>query len=74
MIKEYDWDIISAFQTRYPTKHKKENALRNMTDEEIDVLIKASPSVYGKIFYSSFKKTTIHQKSEPRSIIIRKET
>ena len=55
-VNEYDWDIISTFQTRYPTKQEKENALRNMTEEEIDVLIKASPSVYGKIFYSHFRK------------------
>ena len=55
-VNEYDWDIISDFQTEYPTKQEKENALRNMTDEEIDVLIKASPSVYGKIFYSYFRK------------------
>lgn len=55
-VDEYDWDIINTFQERYPTKQEKEYALRNMTDEEIDVLIKASPSVYGKIFYTSFKK------------------
>ena len=55
-VNEYDWDIISAFHTRYPTKQEKENALRNMANEEIDGLIKASPSVYGKIFYSHFRK------------------
>ena len=63
-VNEYDWDIISAFQTEYPTKQEKENALRNMTEEEIDVLIKASPSVYGKIFYSHFRKKENNDENE----------
>ena len=53
---EYDWSIIDAFQKKYPTKAEKEEALRKMSNEEIDVLIKASYTVQAKIFYSSFKK------------------
>ena len=34
----------------------KEKALRNMSDEQIDQLIKASSNMQAKIFYSSFKK------------------
>ena len=37
-------------------KEAKEEALKKMTDEEIDELIKASTNIYGKIFYSSYKK------------------
>ncbi len=49
-------NIIDIFQLKYPTKEAKEEALKNMTDEEIDELIKASTNIYGKIFYSSYKK------------------
>ena len=48
--------IIEIFQLKYPTKEAKEEALKNMTDEEIDELIKASTNIYGKICYSSYKK------------------
>ncbi|MBQ3391541.1 MAG: hypothetical protein IJL39_02315 [Clostridia bacterium] len=48
--------IIEAFQEKYPTREEKEAALRNMTDEQIDEMIEAMPNIYGKIFYSRFKK------------------
>ena len=48
--------IIEAFQENYPTREEKEAALRNMTDEQIDEMIEAMPNIYGKIFYSRFKK------------------
>ena len=47
--------IIEDFQKKYPTKAAKENALRGMTNAQIDKLVNASTSVQGKIFYSSFK-------------------
>lgn len=49
-------DIIKDFQEKNPTKKDKENALKKMTNEQIDELIKASGNVQAKIFYSSFKK------------------
>lgn len=49
-------DIIEDFQKKYPTRAEKEKALRNMTNEQIDELIKASTNVQAKIFYASFKK------------------
>ena len=55
-VTDHDWSIIDAFQKKYPTKEEKEEALKRMTNDEIDVLIKASPSVFGKIFFSRFKK------------------
>ena len=51
-----EMSIIDIFQQKYPTKEAKEEALKNMTDEEIDELIKASTNIYGKVFYPSFKK------------------
>ena len=49
--------LIEEFQKKYPSKQEKEEALARMPDEEIDALIKACPNIYGKIFYSKFKKT-----------------
>ena len=48
--------IIEDFQQQYPTKAEKEEALRNMTNEQIDELIEASSNIQAKIFYASFKK------------------
>lgn len=50
-------NIIEEFQRKYPTKAEKEEALKNMSNEQIDELIKASESTYGKIWYASFKKS-----------------
>lgn len=47
---------VKEFQKKYPTKAEKEEALRNMTNEQIDELIEDNPNIYGKIFYSKFKK------------------
>lgn len=49
-------DIIQSFQKKYPTRKEKEKALKEMSNEEIDRLIKASTNIQGKIFYSKFKK------------------
>ena len=49
-------NIIEKFQNDYPTKKAKEEALKKMTNEQIDELIEASGNTYAKIFYSSFKK------------------
>lgn len=49
-------DLITEFQEKYETREQKEQALKNMSNEEIDRLIEASSNVYAKIFYSKFKK------------------
>lgn len=49
-------DVIEEFQKKYPTKSEKENALRNMTNAQIEELIKASNNIQAKAFYASFKK------------------
>lgn len=38
------------------TKAEKEKLLKQMSDEEIDKLIKWTSNMYGKIWLSSFKK------------------
>lgn|GEM_PF-3550574 len=50
------WQSVDVFQAVYQTKHEKEEALKTMTNEEIDYLISTSRNIYAKIFYSSFKK------------------
>ena len=50
------YQSVQAFQEAYPTKAEKKEALRLMTDEQIDQLISTSGSIYGKFFYVKFKK------------------
>ena len=47
--------IIEDFQRKYPTREEKENALKDMSDAQIDELIEAQPNIYGKIFYEKFR-------------------
>ena len=49
-------NLIDEFQSKYPTKQAKEQALKKMSNSEIQKLIKASTNMYGKIFYSKFLK------------------
>ena len=51
-------EIIKKFQEENPTKDDKIKALQAMTDEEIDVLIRACGNIQAKIFYSSYKTKT----------------
>ena len=48
-------DKILEFQSKYPTKEEKEEALKKMTDEEIDELINSTTNIQARVFYSSFK-------------------
>jgi len=48
--------LVKEFSAKYPTRAEKEEALRKMSDEEIDALIQDCPNIQGKIFYSKFKK------------------
>ena len=47
---------VLEFQRKYPTKAEKEEALSNMSNEQIDELINDTVNVQAKIFYSRFKK------------------
>lgn len=51
------WAVLNYFQRAFPTKKERQQALENMTNEEIDELIAASFMVQAKNFYSSFKKS-----------------
>ena len=44
------------FADDHPTSEEKEEALEEMTDEEIDILIDTCQNIYGKIWYSQHKK------------------
>ena len=52
---------VKEFQEKYPTRAEKEEALRQMTDEEIDELISTVDNIQGKIFYSKFKSQREHR-------------
>lgn len=47
---------VDEFQEKYKTKKEKEEALKSMSNEEIENLIKTSTNIYGKMFYKSFLK------------------
>lgn len=47
---------VLEFQKKYPTKEQKAEALRKMSDSQIDELIADCPNVQGKAWYKSFKK------------------
>ena len=49
-------NLIKEFQERYKTRKEKEEALKKMSNEEIDKLIEAMQNIYGKIYLSKFKK------------------
>ena len=49
-------DLIYDFQEKYETREKREEALRRMSNEEIDELIKSASSIQCKIYLSKFKK------------------
>ncbi|MBQ9014242.1 MAG: hypothetical protein IJ094_11960 [Bacilli bacterium] len=46
--------IIKKFQKEYKTREEKEEALRNMSDNDISFLIYCMDNIHGKIFYSKF--------------------
>lgn len=49
-------DAVDKFQNKYKTREERENALKRMTNEEIDELIKVAGNPQAKIYYKSFKK------------------
>lgn len=50
------YEKVKAFQEKYKTREAKEQALKSMSNKEIDELIKDSPNTQAKIWYKSFKK------------------
>ena len=49
-------DLIEEFQERYKTREEREEALKRMSNEEIDKLIECPSSIQCKIYLSKFKK------------------
>ena len=49
-------DALEKFQKEYPTKKEKEEALKQMSNDEIDELISHCGTPQGKAFYKKFKK------------------
>ena len=50
------WEIINRFQKKYKTSKEKEEALKKMTNKDINFLIYCSDNLYANIFYSKFLK------------------
>ncbi|MBP3806441.1 MAG: hypothetical protein J6I76_21550 [Oribacterium sp.] len=48
--------MFHEFWGKYSTKEEREKALKKMTNEEIEEVIKGTPNIQGKIYLSSFKK------------------
>ena len=48
--------IILKFQNKYNTSCEKENALKEMSNADINFLIYCMDNIHGKIFYSKFLK------------------
>ena len=47
------------FGDKYLTREEKEEALKQMTDEEIEELIRTQENLYGKIFYAKYLKKNV---------------
>ena len=47
---------VIEFQEMYPTKEGKIEAVKALSDVEINEIIDSCESIYGKIFYSRLKK------------------
>ena len=63
---------VFEFQEKYPTREAKEEALKHMTDDEIDEIIASCTTTQGKIWYSQHKrrkKKAERKGSSPRSVI-----
>lgn len=54
MISQDGTKAVQAFQEKFPTKAKREKALRSMSDEEIEILINSCGTAQGKNYYTSF--------------------
>jgi hypothetical protein len=48
--------VIKKFQKKYKTSEKKEDALKEMQNNDINFLIYCSDNLYANIFYSRFLK------------------
>ena len=48
--------VIKIFQTLYPTSEDKINALKSMSNSDINFLIYCMDNIHGKIFYAKYLK------------------
>ncbi len=48
--------VIKKFQKKYKTREAKEEALKKMSNSDIEFLNYCSDTIYAKIFYSKFRK------------------
>lgn len=55
-IKKSTGNAVERFQKKHPTRASKEKALKSMTNDQINRLIRASSNIQAKNFYASFKK------------------
>ena len=46
--------VIKTFQAMYPTKEDKINALKSMSNSDINFLIYCMDNIHGKIFYAKY--------------------
>lgn len=49
-------NIIKKFQKTYPTSEDKINALKSMSNSDINFLIYCMGNIHGKIFYAKYLK------------------
>ena len=47
---------VFEFQKKYRTKEEREKALKKMTNDEINEIIKTCGTMQGKIYYGKFRK------------------
>jgi len=52
----YQYKDVEEFQTKYPTRMEKAEALEKMNDDEIWHLVETCTTQQGRIYYSSFMK------------------
>ena len=50
------WAVIHKFQKKYKTSEAKEEALKNMEDQDIKFLIYCVDNIYAGMFYTRFLK------------------
>ena len=54
--RQKHYQTVFEFQEDFPTREEREEKLKEMSDSEIDQLIRSCGTIQGKIYYSKFKK------------------
>ena len=60
----HNFKDVFEFQEAYPSKVAREDALRNMTNKDIDRLVETCGTKQGKAYYASFKKVANETESD----------